>query len=489
MGSETELKLAIAPRHASRIGHLPWLRGIRSHDVLMGNTYYDTPDGELSRRAIALRHRVIGKKWLITVKAKTGSSGGLAVRQEWEYPCAPHELNFSGVTNEATRGFLEGLREQLKAVFSTNFKRRAWLYSPHPALEVEVALDRGDIIADQRSAPLCEVELELKSGRPEALLDLALDLSSRIPVLPENRSKAERGQQLARRLPYQATAAGFSPIKPDMKTAEAFSALAHHCVDHFLANAEGVRSTDDPEFIHQSRVAIRRLRALLKLFRPILPTAFHERWLPEWRELATALGNARDLDVLLNETLPEIEQAYQGHDGLEQFIGYAAQQRDAARESARSHFQGTRPGQVVLGFLIELERLQLHGADKLEAYAEKRLHRLQRTVRKGCKKAATSSIEELHSLRIRFKRLRYALEFFTPLLPKHRTEKHLAAVKAMQDALGRINDLERALSIDAQAPDSVRCALVEGWLGARQLAAKDALGPAIREFLDLTPAE
>jgi CHAD domain-containing protein len=92
-------------------------------------------------------------------------------------------------------------------------------------------------------------------------------------------------------------------------------------------------------------------------------------------------------------------------------------------------------------------------------------------------------IEELHRLRIQFKRLRYAAEFFAPLLKKGATSRYLPQIKAMQEALGCINDLERALAFEAKAPDASRCELVEGWLMASQKAAISSLPALAREFL------
>ena len=484
MPAETELKLRIAPRDAARIGRLPWLAGIRAKSLQLGNLYYDTDQRDLATRGLALRHRVIGRRWFVTVKSRLSSSAGLAVRSEWEYPCAPGELDFSGVADEALRTKLEHLRPHLAPRFSTDFRRRLWLFEPHRDLIVEVAVDQGRIVSGERIGTLCEIELELKHGHPQALYEIALEIAGHLPVLPENRSKAERGHRLSLGIADSPTGASDVSIDADTTPIEAFRRLALACIDHLLANAEGVRQHDDPEYIHQARVAIRRLRALLKVFSAVLPSGFAADYNPAWRNFAAALGDARDRDVLVGETLAEIARHFDGHDGIERFLSYAKSQRDRARESARMALLGKEPGILILRFLGDLSRLPESSPDaELKGLARAQLARRARRVRKDCQRFSAMGIEELHRLRIQFKRLRYAVEFFTPLLKKGSSARYLPQIKAMQETLGRINDLERALAFEAMAPDATRCELVEGWLMASQNAAIATLPALAGEFL------
>jgi inorganic triphosphatase YgiF len=484
MPAETELKLRIDPKDAARVGRLPWLAGVRAKPIQLGNLYYDCAERELAALGVALRHRVIGRRWFVTVKNRQSSVAGLAVRNEWEYPCEPGVLDFSGVADVALRQRLEQLRPRLQPLFSTDFKRRLWLFEPHADLAVEVAVDQGRIVSGDRSAPLCEIELELKRGEPHALYELALDIAGHLPVLPENCSKAERGHRLASAIADSPAGAPASPVVGDLSPVDAFVRLATACIDHLLANAEGVRRHDDPEYIHQARVAIRRLRALLKVFAPVLPSGFAADYNPAWRQLAALFGDARDRDVLVDETLADIARHFDGHDGIERFLEYAMKERARAREAARSAMLTREPGILVLRFLSDLGRLPPSPADAdFNAFARDQLARRARRVRKDCQRVATMPIEELHRLRIQFKRLRYAVEFFEPLLKKNAAGRYLPQIKALQETLGRINDLERALAFEAKAPDAVRCELIEGWLMASQKAAIESLPEATRAFL------
>jgi inorganic triphosphatase YgiF len=484
MPAETELKLRIDPKDAARVGRLPWLAGVRAKPIQLGNLYYDTPERDLAALGVALRHRVIGRRWFVTAKSRQSSTAGLAVRSEWEYPCEPGILDFSGVGDEALRQRLEHLRPRLQPLFSTDFKRRLWLFEPHADLAVEVAVDQGRIVSGERSEALCEIELELKRGEPHALYELALDIAGHLPVLPENRSKAERGHRLARGIADAPASATLSPIDGNLSPVDAFVRLATACIDHLLANAEGVRQHDDPEYIHQARVAIRRLRALLKVFARVLPSGFATDYNPAWRQLAALFGDARDRDVLVDETLADIARHFDGHDGIERFLEYAIKQRARARETARSAMLTAEPGILILRFLSDLGRLPPSPPDAdFKAFAREQLARRASRVRKDCKRISAMTIEDLHRLRIQFKRLRYAVEFFEPLLKKGAAARYLPQIKALQESLGGINDAERALAFESSAPDAVRCEIVEGWLMASQQAAIASLPMATKVFL------
>lgn len=498
MGAETELKLRITAADARKVARLGILRGIKPLTRRLENIYYDTPDDELSKRRIALRHRRIGDDWLITVKCAAGSVGGLATRAEWEYPCPRETHDFSGVDDKAMREFLESIQPRLIPMYSTDFKRRAWMIEPHQDLSIELALDEGEITARPPgqapgsilSRPIRELEFELKKGHPLALFEVAIHFAGKLALMPENESKAQRGQRLYRRVADAPMPSSASRIHAEQSPLAAFRQLAHECLDHFLANAEGVRVADEAEYIHQARVALRRLRALLRVFAPLLP----ERFAPyndAWRHFANQLGDARDHDVLVEETLPEIARHYDGHDAIEVFTTYAQSRREEAHETARASFHSPALGLLTLRFLADLARLEgeIGGeeAPSLKRFARRRLKKILKAVRQHAADTSGQSIDDLHRLRIRFKRLRYALEFFAPLLPEGRTQAYLGEVKVLQDQLGRINDLERALAVEAGAPDSTRCDLAAGWLSASQQALIQALPDIARRFLARPP--
>ena len=490
MAAETELKLRLSSADARRVARLGLLRGIPPTTQQLENVYYDTPDHALASQKTALRHRRIGDTWLITVKTAEQATGGLSTRPEWEYPCAPGELDFSGVDLPALREQLEMLRPVLVPLFATNFRRRHWLLSPRPDLAVELALDEGEILARPPghdgaplSRPICELELELKAGPPLALLEIALELAARLSLMPENESKAQRGQRLYRGVADTPCEAKASRLDAGLPPRAAFQRLAHDCLNHFLANAEGVRLGDDPEYIHQARVALRRLRALLRVFAPLLPADFVATYSEGWRTFANQLGEARDYDVLSEETLPAICRQHEDNDRLDAFVEYVQASRLKAREAARSHFGQPALGQLTLRFLADLARLpEGNDGPTLKTFARERLEKRLRRIRRELVGIEQQSVDDLHRLRIQFKRLRYGVEFFSALYPADKIETYGAKLKSIQDSLGRIIDFERALAIEAKAPAAVRCEFIAGWLAASMQALIGGLPKVARRF-------
>ena len=198
---ETELKLSLSAPDLSRLLAHPLLaQGCSTQRLL--NTYFDTPELALQQRRMAVRERLAGDQWLLTVKTAGQSQNGLSRRQEWEAPTTPGALQFDTLVDEvglATE--LMAMRPRLKALFCTDFERQRWVLS-HADAQIEVALDQGRIHVPgtELNEPLLELELELLSGPEEALLALA-DVLRQTPqgpvtLVPSDSSKAQRGMAL-----------------------------------------------------------------------------------------------------------------------------------------------------------------------------------------------------------------------------------------------------------------------------------------------------
>jgi inorganic triphosphatase YgiF len=198
---ETELKLSLNEADLPRLLAHPLLtpRGDKLHLL---NTYFDTPELALQQRRMAVRERLAGDQWLLTVKTAGQSQNGLSRRQEWEGPTTPGELQFETLVDDtALAQDLMTLRPNLRALFCTDFERQRWVIA-HAGAQVEVALDQGRIHVPgtELSEPLLELELELLSGPEEALMALA-DVLRKTPqgpvkLVPSDASKAQRGMAL-----------------------------------------------------------------------------------------------------------------------------------------------------------------------------------------------------------------------------------------------------------------------------------------------------
>jgi inorganic triphosphatase YgiF len=198
---ETELKLSLSAPDLPRLLAHPLLTPTGDTLRLL-NTYFDTPELALQQRRMAVRERLAGDQWLLTVKTAGQSQNGLSRRQEWEGPTTPGALQFDTLVDEAALAQdLMALRPTLCALFCTDFERQRWLIA-HAGAQIEVALDQGRIHVPgtDLSEPLLELELELLSGPEEALIALA-DVLRQTPhgpvmLVPSDASKAQRGMAL-----------------------------------------------------------------------------------------------------------------------------------------------------------------------------------------------------------------------------------------------------------------------------------------------------
>ena len=198
---ETELKLSLRQQDVPALLAHPLLATSAKVQRLL-NTYFDTPALDLKQRRMAVRERLAGEQWLLTVKTAGKSENGLSRRQEWEAPTTPGALDFAALVDDVElAASLMALRTQLKPLFRTDFERHSWVLI-HADASIEVALDQGHITVPGTalSEDILELELELLSG-PEAALHGLADALRRtsngvISLTPSDASKAQRGLAL-----------------------------------------------------------------------------------------------------------------------------------------------------------------------------------------------------------------------------------------------------------------------------------------------------
>ncbi len=482
MAEEIELKLALPPTAQRALLRHPLLSSVERRQERLANIYYDTPDLRLHARGIALRLRRQGRVWLQTVKCAGAAAGGLSTRPEWETPYQG-ALDFAAVDDPAIREWLSRpkIRNRLQPVLETNFSRSIWRLEPAPGQVALAMLDRGWIAAAGRREAISELELELAEGEVALLFELADELAKRLPLTPAVLSKAERGYRLFAGAPPQPVKAAASPVDRGMSPLAAFRSIALSCLDHLQRNHPGALAADDPEFIHQMRVASRRLRAALRLFAPRLAENFAEDWLPGLRTLMAKLGQARDLDVLAEEIVAPVQAGMPDDARLAALAAALAARRHSAREAALQHLRSADYGRLLLRAMAALQMPaaaaatagtdhHAEAAGSLADFAARRATRLHRRVEELAAAAKAADAPSLHRLRIGIKRLRYALEFFAPLARQGELRRALARLTGLQDELGRLNDLAGAGRLlgecagdDAALREAV--ALVGGWHG------------------------
>lgn len=482
MSTEIELKLQLSPKAARKLSEHPLLAGLTSQRQYLLNTYYDTAALELHARRVALRFRKKGELWLLTVKSAEPACGGLAMRSEWETQATPGEFDFSHVDQDDLREFLEQRREMLQAVFTTHFQRQVWQVS-YGDSEIELALDNGSIDSGEQSTRICEIELELLSGKLDDIFALTRQLQKDLTLHPAIASKAERGYNLflaAPRKPWKAKAAD---LGRDMTPVEAFRRIALGCLEHFQRNEAGLLETSEPEFVHQARVALRRLRSALKLFAPILPPDFVQAYGQTWQTLATALGEARNWEVFLGETLPPVVATFDKHRATRRLHTAAQKRARAARRDIVRLLSVREYPCLIVEFTAAIYALHDIRALALTDFACERLAAHARKARKLAERLEQLSADERHAMRIAFKKLRYALEFFAPLLAEKKLAPYLATLTELQDKLGQINDHVTAENLLRDTLGKHDTSVVHGWIAGRQSLLLAGLQPAIASWL------
>lgn len=466
MATEIELKLQLTPLAARQLPSHPLLADIKPQKLHLLNTYYDTPALELHERRIALRFRKKGWQWLLTVKSAEPASGGLALRSEWETPAAPGQFNFSHVDNPELRDFLDSAISQLEPIFTTDFRRTIW-HVPFGESLIEMAVDRGNVQSNGRKSPICEIELELLKGRIDDIFGLTRTLQDTLDLHPAIASKAERGYAVFTNSPETPFRAKTAPLNPNQSPLEAFRTIALGCLEHFQRNERGLTTSKDPEYVHQARVALRRLRSAIKLFAPLLPADFVSAYGQTWQTLASALGEARNWDVFITETLPPIQAAFPKHRDTRHLNQEGIRRARQARKAVTHMLSLPEYPRLIVEFTAAIYALNDLLPQNLEDFARQQIKSRARSARRLAKLHHELEPAERHRMRICFKKLRYAIEFFSPLLPAKPLKRYLPTLARLQDELGLINDHVTAQSLIDEALQGRPPGPIHGWILGR----------------------
>ena len=190
MGKEFELKYAA--ENLSVLGDICTFLHRNIREISMNSTYYDTPDNALSARKWTLRLRKEGENSVVTMK----TAGDGKTRGEWEYEA---ENLTNAAENLAKLGAPQELSELLEngvqPVCGAEFLRKAMDVELDGA-KVEVALDVGRLFKGERECPICEVEVELKTGNAEKAVEFAENLAKKFGLREETKSKFVRAVTL-----------------------------------------------------------------------------------------------------------------------------------------------------------------------------------------------------------------------------------------------------------------------------------------------------
>jgi triphosphatase len=425
--------------------------------------YYDTDDWRLYRAGYKLRIRRNGQSAQATMKALVPPEDGLRRRREISEPIEGIETvkGIPGPVGERVRRLASSA--DLRPLFEVRTRRHTYALRTEPpssgeivedglgnihqqnseqdAIVAEIALDESEIFANGgASTHLNRVEVEVGSEAAihDGIGDFVEVLREALKLSPTGTSKFKTGLSVAGLSPEVAPDLGPTEIDATLSAGEvAFAILRHHFAE-MLAHEPGVRLGEDPEELHDMRVATRRLRAALKLYSDFLPKR-SERYERDLRWVAGALGEVRDLDVHLQRLS---EESSRSGEVLEEVVALLRERRVEARRRMLQALDSNRYERLIANFSGTLRRGRSSSpTDPVLEAAPNLVRDRYKKVRKSANALSEDSPpEHFHDLRKKGKRLRYALEPLQEIYGKP-AKKMVKLLKKTQDDLGDHQDL------------------------------------------------
>ena len=464
--------------------------------------YFDTAGGALAAAGLALRLRREGRQWVQTLKGATDDG---MTRLEHNVPrggasAAPQidpALHSGMPVGEALLGLLASAGDgTLTMLYRTDILRRTHALRV-PGGRVELAFDAGSILAGERHIGVCELEIELLAGSPLAVLATARRWAPRFGLWLDTRSKAERGDLLAR---GEAMApprlGGPVTLTAAMDAASAWQVVLRSCSDQILVNASQIASGEHaPEHVHQLRVGLRRLRSAQRLFEGLgAEAALGDAAAALFRRL----GGARDMVVIEGEFAAELIEAMRsagvsGEVPVAVPAGDEASPAEVLREKASQMLMldlltaAHTPDALVAPIDVAIaEATDGEAPEAMPALRDALAQRLNRWHRQVV--ADVTRFNELddasrHQLRKRAKRLRYAAEFSGSLFERRALRRYLKVLRALQERLGALCDVMMAMQTFARTRDAdPRAMFALGWLAARRKRLIADAAPELKAF-------
>ncbi len=444
-GPEIELKFLFSETELPKIKELISATGKRKSRQRLRTIYFDTPARDLWNNGFTLRVRAEPDRYLQAIKRITSSS---VQRDEWEEDIAGPSPDLDRIKTSplASLAAEPAIRNALRPAFEVGAERTSFRIET-PAGLIEASIDRGSIKANGAKLPVRELELELKSGAASALFNIARQFVSQASLQPYPISKAERGHLLEGGAWGRPAKSSKPRIQDGMPCRLAFEEICRAYLHDFCLNLPAIGDASEAEGVHQGRVAIRRLRAALSLFKPMVFDIAYRRLQGELRWLAGLLGAARDLDVLQES----LQRRF-----LEEQAGELARRfedkRLAARNAIAAGLESKRGRTLLLDLLIWIEdgRWQRQplpvSGEPIQEFARAQLAKRLRKLGKRRANFEDLGASACHEIRIEAKKLRYMAEPFLTVGGAAKDERRLRSMidccEKLQESLGAIRDEE-----------------------------------------------
>ena len=499
---EFEITLAAPSRTLAAIARAPVLSELvhsAAHRRALETTYWDTPALDLRRCGITLRMRKTDDGWLQSLKTRTDEP---FLRHEIEGAATTERPDVAAAARAAQSvGVLwPAVAQELVPLFTSRISRVTWDVEFPDGTRAELAADTGTLTATaspEAKLDVSEIELELKHGELKPLYELAFRL---VHELPRARllfaSKADRGYALASGETPRLRRAQSWSIDPGWSSADLLARAAAECLTQVHSNIEGVRSADDPQYLHQMRIGVRRTRTLFQVTRAAHLGEVPPKLREEVKWIWDLLGVSRDWDVFAQTTWQRVASGAKAEqDAIAPFTRAVHAQRVARHAALRRAIDGKRFQKTLLALGWFFAHISAPGArGGVTKLSRRVLKRPDRRVRRAAAHLGRSTDAERHRLRIEAKKLRYLAEFFASLHDKRAARHYLQSLATLQDALGDLNDVAvtQVIAKDAMArltPSQRRIvqALIDGYVASSSAFLQERLDSAWKAFQRADP--
>lgn len=438
-----DLELGLDPNAASRFSRLPLLAPLRSgrpRNRTIRIIWHDSAERALASDGLVLAEQ--RPTWRLERLVPDGAT--------WP-PGAPSPIVASARSlNELGHSLPQPLVPV--AAFEGRARSTDLVCEQGP---VVMTLLMGTVRAVAGEQRVCRLHLE---GAMQPVQALAVALAGQVELSVPRACLAAEALAIVSGVPPAARHHGAPELPAGCTIAEAFAHTVGHLTDVILHYApSAAASREDPEPVHQMRVAVRRLRSAIKVFRRAVRSPEVDAADEGLKALAARLGPTRDWDVFVTETFATVADAFPGNKHLKRLLGAAERRRRTCHSELRAflssvdfHRLGIELACLASGTEWQEpsgEEEQAELALSLEQFAAKVLDRRLKRLLHVESALAELEPSALHAVRLVAKRLRYAAEIFAPLYPGKSTNRYLRRLSDLQDRLGMLNDVSVAQAL------------------------------------------
>lgn len=482
------LELVVAPGDAGRLVSRRLLAGLQAGRVRrrpVSVVWHDTPEGTLARDGLILAEargvwrleRLLPGKTLWPPGAPT--------------PVVEQAASLDGIGHALPAGLAQVARFD---------GRVSLLPLDRDGVRVTLEVLEGAIGLGRRKRPACRASL---TGDEAAILALGAMLAEAVPLAVPIASLAAEARAVATGEPRAARHNGPPQLPAGLTVAQAFGCVVGQLTDVILGNApRAAAGRDGPDPVHEMRVALRRLRSAIALFRPAVGCPAVDAASAHLKALADRLAPARDWDVFVAETAATVAEALPDDASLRRLRAAAERRRRQAYTALRLWLHspefrqlgitlaGLAGGTVWMAALDPAQQETL--ALNLDEFANQALARRLRRLTAAGEAIEHLDTDALHAVRLRAKRMRYAAEVLAPLYPGKASRRFLRRLMTLQDRLGHLNDGSVADALLSQlgtttGPRAHAAGLVRGFLAARSGTTRSHIARAWQRFHRLEP--